>query len=572
MKMSHSFYSLGLCVALFSPLFVVADVISSDTSKKIPTEINWQACNLLENPNLLCAQYPVPLNYKNTKKNAKFIHIALIKLPANNPAKKRLGSLFLNPGGPGGSGVDLVRYVGQYLFNQDIRDQYDLIGFDPRGIHLSEPVTCGLTVEDIGNIIPTTPFPINAQEEAQKIQSDKLISAVCEKNGNDVIDQMTTANVARDLDLLRQAVGDELLNYVGYSYGSYLGVTYANLFPQKVGRLVVDGVIDPIAWATGEKWSGWFVPVTTRLESDKNSMATLNEFFKFCDLAGPASCSLAGNSAMRFDQVAQGLKAKPLTIFLPDGTSVELTYSLLIANSLNAMYNSSSWSNLANFVAFIEWQLSSEIIGQQFSRLHQDLGIDVASIPVDNSLLGFSAVLCSDSDNPVQEEFWPLWAATSEQQNGYFGRLWTWNSSICAHWTGSKKSRFTGPFNKKTKNPVLIASTLFDPATPYSGAQKVARLLPNSRLITFAGWGHTTPGLSRCADNIVHEYLLSGALPETNTLCQQDLMPFYLPENSSTLSDENLMATKKSLQQPDQDSDSTKVRKAIIRSNLHRLN
>ena len=95
--MSHSFYSLGLCVALFSPLFVVADVISSDTSKKIPTEINWQACNLLENPNLLCAQYPVPLNYKNTKKNAKFIHIALIKLPANNPAKKRLGSLFLNP-------------------------------------------------------------------------------------------------------------------------------------------------------------------------------------------------------------------------------------------------------------------------------------------------------------------------------------------------------------------------------------------------------------------------------------------------------------------------------------------
>lgn len=571
MKIFNHFYTLSLSIALISPIPAFADRTSEEATKKIP-EINWQPCYTTENPNLLCAQYPVPLNYKSIKKDAKTIQIALIKLPANNPATKRLGSLFLNPGGPGGSGVQFVRNVGQYLYTQDIRDQYDLIGFDPRGINLSEPITCGLTEEDAKQIIPAFYFPISAQEEKQKIESDKILSSLCKKNANDILDYMATANVARDLDLLRQAVGDELLNYAGYSYGSYIGVTYANLFPQKVGRLVIDGVIDPIAWSTGEHWSGWIMPVTTRLQSDKNSMATLNEFFRLCDLAGPAGCSLAGNSAARFDQVAQSLKIKPLPVFLPDGTTLEITYPLLISSTLNALYHSPSWPELANLVAFIEWQSSPALIGQQYSLLTQELGIDTVSTPADNAVFRFPAVLCSDSDNPLQEEFWPLWAAESEKQNGYFSRLWTWHSSICAHWPGSKKSRFIGPFNKKTKNPVLIASTEFDPATPYSGAKTVARLLPNSRLVTVTGWGHTTPGLSYCADKITVDYLLTGALPTTDTICQQDTIPFYVPESAARFNEE--VPTAKSIpgiESPDQESNN-QVRKEIIRSNIRLFN
>lgn len=576
MKILESFCKLSLSCVFLSPLMATADVSKEyRLDESSPLAINWQPCYTDENPNLLCAQYPVPLNYQSTRKNAQTIQLALIKLPARNPAKKPLGSLFLNPGGPGGSGVSFVRYVGEYLFNQEVRDQYDLIGFDPRGVNLSQPITCGLTVENALQILPPFEFPVTRTEEKQKIKSDKTLSARCAKNGSEIMHHMTTANVARDLDLLRQAVGDKLLNYVGYSYGSYLGVTYANLFPQKVGRLVVDGVIDPIAWSTGNNWSGWIVPVTTRLESDKNSMATLNEFFRLCDLSGPAGCLLAGDSAARFDQIAQRLKANPLPIFQPDGTVFELTYSRLISEALGAMYSSASWAYFAELLAFIEWQMPPEAIGQQYALLRQELGIEDIRVPDDNGLFTFHAVMCSDSDNPELAAFWPLWAEESERQNGYFSRLWTWNSSMCATWPGSKKSRYMGPFTKKTKNPVLVASTEFDPATPYSGAKAVAHLLPNSRLVTVAGWGHTTPGLSACADKITATYLLSGALPKTDTLCQQDYLPFGLPGAALALSDEAVTSSRRSqvnATSVEREEGAKQVRKAIIRSNRQRLN
>lgn len=571
MKMLNPFYSLTLSCALLSPLAAAASDQEEQSDKKIPAALNWQPCFIDENPNLQCAQYTVPLNHQNTRKNSQTIQIALVKLPARDAANK-LGSLFLNPGGPGGSGVDFVRRAGEYLFNQDVRDHYDLIGFDPRGIGLSQPLTCGLTPEYANQIFPPFVYPLNRKEEKQKIESDKALSALCAKNGNEILHHMTTANVARDLDLLRQAVGDELLNYVGYSYGSYLGVTYANLFPQKVGRLVVDGVLDPIAWSTGENWSGWIVPVTTRLESDKNSLATLNEFFRLCDLAGPASCLIAGNSAARFDKIAEQLKAKPLLIPLDDGTVFELTYPRFISIVLRSLYNSPSWSSFAELIAFVEWQLPPEVIGQQYSLLRQELGIEDIRVPDDNNVFTFPAVLCSDSDNPELPEFWSLWADESEKKHGHFSRIWTWNSSICASWPGSQKSRYIGPFNKKTKNPVLVASTRFDPATPYSGAKTVARLLPNSRLVTVDGWGHTTPGLSNCADNITAQYLLTGALPKTDTLCEQDRLPFPLPTTSLSSPEDTAATTKRSqltIVADEHTEASKEVRKEIIRSNHH---
>lgn len=571
MKKFIPLFPFTLSCALLAPLTALADQDKNEHDRRMPAMIDWQPCFVEENPNLQCAQFTVPLNHQDKRSNSKTIQLALVKLPARDPAKK-LGSLFLNPGGPGGSGVDFVTQVGEFIFTQDVRDQYDLIGFDPRGIGRSQPITCGLTEEYASEIIPPFAFPVTRKEEKQKIASDKALSALCARNGNEIIHHMTTANVARDLDLLRQAVGDELLNYVGYSYGSYLGVTYANLFPQKVGRLVVDGVIDPIAWSTGDNWSGWIVPVTTRLESDKNSMATLNEFFRLCDLAGPAGCSFAGDSAARFEQLTKRLKSSPIYLPLADGTTFELTHTRLIAIALSALYSSYSWSSYADLLAFVEWQMSPEVIGQQYSLLQHQLGLDEVMVPADNAVFTFPAVLCSDSDNPELPEFWPLWADESEKNNGYFGRLWTWNSSICASWPGSKKSRFTGPFTKKTKNPVLVASTRFDPATPYSGAKAVARLLPNSRLVTVSGWGHTTPGLSQCADNITVKYLLTGALPEKNTLCEQDQMPFNLPMAQSPAPADTSAAQSRRSQSLDKGNQHERVRKEILRTNRHGFN
>jgi pimeloyl-ACP methyl ester carboxylesterase len=584
--------SLCFSFALLTPLFAIAESEFNDVlERKTLAKIDWQPCYQNENPNLLCALYPVPLNYQKIhtdKGQHKTINIALVKLPANNPAKNFLGSLFLNPGGPGGSGVEFVRFTGQYLFNQDVRDQYDLVGFDPRGINLSEPVSCGLALEQALEILPQTSFPVTAEEEAQKLASDKRLNAICRKDGNAIMDHMTTADVARDLDLLRQAVGDKLLNYVGYSYGSYLGVTYANMFPQNVGHLVVDGVLDPVQWSTGKGWAGWIVPVTTRLGSDKGSMATLQEFFRLCDLAGIGSCSFAGNSAARFDAMAQRLKTEPLLLILPDGSSFELTYAVFISTALGATYNSPSWSEFADLLAFAEAQSPPQVIGEKYSKLRLELGIEEVVTPFDNRIFSLPAVLCSDSTNPVDLEFWPLWAAETERSNGYFGRSWTWVSSMCPQWPGSQKSRFTGPFNRKTKNPVLVTNTLFDPATPYSGAQTVARLLPNSRLVTVAGWGHTTPGLSSCADKITVNYLLHGELPPVGTICNQEVMPFFIADGIDVFAgmiqsndkaehpgianvEERVGRASAQHKSAAGDSDAKRVRKAILRGQNRRF-
>ena len=157
---------------------------------------------------------------------------------------------------------------------------------------------------------------------------------------------MSTAGVARDLDLLRQAVGDETLNSVGYSYGSYLGVTYASPFPSRFRALVIDGILDPNAWSTGVPGEGGDVPFSTRLKSAHGARATLGEFFRLCD-AGP--CAFGPNSEQRFADLAARLNADPLVFTTPDGRTVVFTYASLVSNALGAMYNSFSWPSFANF-------------------------------------------------------------------------------------------------------------------------------------------------------------------------------------------------------------------------------
>jgi pimeloyl-ACP methyl ester carboxylesterase len=188
-----------------------------------------------------CATAVVPLDYDRPK--GKQITLALARLPAANPSR-RIGSLFLNPGGPGGSGVDFVLEAGPFLYSDEVRARFDLVGFDPRGIMRSSPLRCYETFDEaIADLWPIS-FPVTRAEERLWVRSDRAIARACAERGGPILDHMSTANVARDMDLLRRAVGDRKLTYAGYSYGSYLGATYANLFPGKVRALVVDGVLD----------------------------------------------------------------------------------------------------------------------------------------------------------------------------------------------------------------------------------------------------------------------------------------------------------------------------------------
>jgi pimeloyl-ACP methyl ester carboxylesterase len=471
----------------------------------------------------------VPLDYHEP--NGATIAISLIRLPALNP-QNRIGSLFFNPGGPGGSGVSFLLSLGLSPFAGLFRERFDLVGFDPRGIAGSTALRCfGAYQQWDPYYFSTFAFPSTPEEEREWITSDRYVDAACAQRGARIIDHMSTANVARDLDLLRQAVGDPKLNYIGYSYGSYIGLTYANLFPDNFRALVVDGVVDPIAWATGYGNEGSTLPFSTRLRSDMGAQSTLNEFFRLCD-AGGVRCPLAPNSASRFAAIGNRLKIQPIQFTFSDGYVGELNYSVFIAITSNALYGSARvWEDFAQLLADLEGQVNLSQLGARVEPLWEMPGyITKRGFPrYRNSLEGRPAVSCSDTDNPHTYAAWSAAGHAADAAHGYFGSLWTWvgaSSSSCAEWPGADKDRYTGPFNRYTTNPVLVVGNLFDPATRYEGAVTAANLLPNSRLLTLHAWGHTSLGRSSCANNVVARYLNDLVLPAPGTVCEQARVPF----------------------------------------------
>jgi pimeloyl-ACP methyl ester carboxylesterase len=200
--------------------------------------LHWTPCG----DGLECSTAQVPLDYD--RPSGATITLALIRLPASDPSR-RIGSIFVNPGGPGESGVVTIRQGGRSLFSAQVRARFDLVGFDPRGVGISTPLRCFATRDEALAVLPPFRFPVTAAEERLWVRADRSFARACARRGDPILDHMATADVARDLDLLRQAVGDRQLSYVGLSYGAYLGATYANLFPTKVRALVLDSVPRP---------------------------------------------------------------------------------------------------------------------------------------------------------------------------------------------------------------------------------------------------------------------------------------------------------------------------------------
>jgi pimeloyl-ACP methyl ester carboxylesterase len=482
----------------------------------------------------------VPLDYDQP--NGAKISIAMVRLPAANPALRQ-GSLFVNPGGPGGSGVDFVVFAGQALFTQDVRDRFDIVGFDPRGIIRSDPLRCFGTPRQWDPYFTPFAFPITDEEVDAWIAGDRFLDAACARRGGAILNHMSTANAARDMDRLRQAVGDEQLTYYGVSYGTMLGQTYANLFPDRFRALAIDGVLDPIAWTTGAPGEQ-DLPFSTRLRSDIGAQDTLNEFFRLCDEGGDA-CPLASGAGAeaRYAALADRLRAGPILIEDPStGEVFPYNYSFLIGDTLGTMYNSFGWPDFALFLAFLESQASPAVLGHALSavrgtsalarsseRLSRTAGgyIIKRGFPrYPNFIEGFPGVACADSDNPTSYDAWVEAGADADAANGYFGRIWTWASSICAEWPGADSDRYVGPFDTATENPVLVVGAKWDPATRYQGAVIAHGLLPNSALLTVDSWGHTSLFTSACADEAIATYLISGTTPAPGTVCTQDLVPW----------------------------------------------
>ena len=470
-----------------------------------------------------CGTVRVPLDYDRQAGAA--ISLAVVRLPATDPAR-RIGSLFLNPGGPGGSGVDYALFAGPSLYTPEVRARFDLVGFDPRGIGRSTALRCFGTDKQWAPFFTPQSFPSGAAEEQTWIDADLDLDGQCARRGGSIGDHMSTANVARDLDVLRQAVGDARLTYAGVSYGTMIGQTYANMFPDKVRALIIDGVLDPVAWTTGEG-DGSTVPFSTRLRSDAGAQATLVEFFRLCDAGGPR-CALAPNSAARFRALGDELRARPAGVTFPDGTTGVVDYSNLIGMTLGALYDSSSWGDFAAALVDLESHASAAATAAKLQRFWQpeNTYITKRGMPRYRNLVeGFPAVACADADDPHDYAAWSTSGAAADA-HGYFGRIWTWASSICAAWPSSDTDRYTGPWTNVTAEPVLVVGNEFDPATRYQGAVTASRLLPRSRLLSVHGWGHTSLFLSSCADHVQTRYLVDLALPPVGKVCEQDHVPF----------------------------------------------
>jgi len=480
--------------------------------------LSWAPCR----DGFECATVHVPLDYD--RRDGVKVSLSVVRMPAARPSA-RIGSLLINPGGPGGSGVDVVRAIAPFL-PLTLRARFDIVGLDPRGVIGSTPLRCFKTFEEAVAVLPPFAFPVTSRQENVQRIADRTLATACARHGGPIVGHMSTADVARDMDVLRDAMGDRRLNYLGFSYGSFLGQTYANLFPHRIRAMAIDGVIDPVAWTTG-RGDGRAVPFSTRLGSDQGAQRTLNQFFRLCDRA-LGDCAFSDHARRRYAHLARRLRHHPLTVRDPSG-AFQFTYADLIGTTLGAMYAPVTWPDLAVFLASIQAQKSPTTAGRALSAVRAGLGL--AEAPQEeypNYVEGRPGVACSDSVNPDSFSAWRNTADKAERRHGYFGRPWTWVSSICLPWPSrAGQDRYLGPWTARTSSPVLVVGNYFDPATRYRGAVTAARLLANSRLLSYAGWGHTAfLSGNYCIDSKVTRYLASTRVPAPGTICRPAGSPF----------------------------------------------
>jgi pimeloyl-ACP methyl ester carboxylesterase len=510
---------LALAAALVAALFA-APVSAKSSSLSVPN-IDWGSCG--EGfEGVECATVNVPLDYD--RPNGPKTQIAVARVPAADPARK-IGTLFLNPGGPGGSGVDLALFgFGEFL-NQTLQGRFDIVGWDPRGIGASTPIQCWDTNAARNAYFGDSPiFPYQAGQERPFYELNRGVAALCLGRNQAIVRHMSTADVVRDLDLLRRAVGDRKLNYLGYSYGSYIGNTYANLYPDKVRTLAIDGVLNPILWS-----SGW------QIASDRSaSFVTLKQFFRQCDLAG-AQCSLSGpsGSKARFDQLLDFVRETPILLGDGQGGVFEYSYDLFVADSAGVMYSPEIWPAYADFLDALNDAIFGGDAAAGTRALQQRSRIDAmlrAAAPrreiYNNGTEAFFGNHCSDAEYPASFASFSA-IGRFAQQGSFQGPYWWWGNTTCANWP-TAQDRYAGPWATRTSAPALVIGNFFDPATDYAGAVVSNLLLQNSRLLSYAGWGHTVAysGRSQCVDDLVTRYFIDGVLPPRGTVCPAAPNPF----------------------------------------------
>ncbi len=452
---------------------------------------HWSDCG----NGFLCAEVRVPKDYETPSKG--YVNISMVDLPATD-RKSRIGSLVVNPGGPGASGVEFVR-ENPGLFSAAMRKRFDIVGFDPRGVNSSTAVRCIDNLDEQARIDPT---PDTAAELTALVNSARAYAAACAARNPDLLPYLATDSVARDLDAIRQAVGDKQLTYLGFSYGTLIGSTYADLFPTHIRAMVLDGAIDP----------------ALDLEHFRSGQAkafehALDDFLKDC--ASRASCAFNenGRSVQAFDSLMASIDAKPLpAIRLGDSRRVGpgIAWSAVAA----ALYSKASWPALATTLAVAKSGDGSLmlLIADPYRGRNPNGSYS-------NVQDAYTANTCLDFQAPTDVKVYTSWATRLEAAAPHFAQLLAYNDLACAFWPVPAE-RTPAAASAKGAPPIVVVGSTGDPATPYAWAVSLSKELASGMLITRTGEGHTGYDASACVKRAVDAYLLGLTVPKKNLTCK----------------------------------------------------
>ncbi|MEU7908909.1 alpha/beta hydrolase [Actinoplanes sp. NPDC049118] len=513
---------------------VTGDVTSEQEAERVdrvPTPaLRWYNCY---GP-AQCATARLPLDYDDP--DGASVEIALLRIKARKQAS-RIGSLFVNPGGPGGSGTEMA-FMAPGFLSDSVLDRFDVVGFDPRGLGFSENLKCFSSTREqtLNQRHLEKFFPYGAVEEADYTKAARAIGQACSTTGAELAGAMSTAEAARDMDVLRRAVGDPKLTYLGFSYGTVLGQYYANMFPDRVRALALDGVVNPRSWTGGTTDQGSLQD--DRLRSADAAYKALHTLLLRCDRAGVRRCEFAAGDPVRhFAAIARKLRAKPLVLGRYDGKTERLTYADFVGITLMSLYSAWGGESVTYLAAIVSTLLAAptSATAKQRATARAALRDRLARLrtpardfPYVNAVEAFSGVICTDADHPGDAALWPALTAAEDERAPYFGRAWGWGTVSCAGdaWTVRDEDAYRGPFNRTTGAPVLFVGNHWDPATSYRQAVSAARLLPGSVLLSSDNWGHTAYGTSTCVTTAMDRYLLRGTLPAAGTTCHSPIQPF----------------------------------------------
>ncbi|GAA1449536.1 alpha/beta hydrolase [Leifsonia poae] len=491
--------TLSGCVSMFLPgntahtSTPVKETVATDLQPFYDQVLTWTSCSSGKQ----CATAKVPLDWNNP--SAGDVKLALIRQQAKGTKQ---GSLLVNPGGPGGSGYDFVKDSVDYATDASLQNAFDVVGFDPRGVGHSTAVTCYDAKQMDDYLYGITPGVRGSDSWiAANATTSRDFGAACKQNTGALLEHVDTVSAARDLDVLRAVLGDKKLNYLGYSYGTYLGAVYADLFPGKTGRLVLDGALDPAATNFD----------VTKVQAQGFESA-LRAYLTDC--LSQKGCPFSGTVDEGMSTISDLLASvEQSPIRNSDGR--ELGANTLVTAIIYPLYDATAWSYLSDlFTTVMKGDASYAFtLADGYNNRQSD------GTYGDNSTEAFMAINCLDytyDDNPATMR---QQAADLAKAAPVIGPYMAYGDIGCGNWP-YKTTYKRGPIAAEGSAPILVVGTTNDPATPYVWAKNLAGELQNGHLLTYKGEGHTAYNKSNsCVNNTVDDYLLKGTLPADGKTC-----------------------------------------------------